>query len=191
MRHIMPRCPMQGTIILPRSGHNGQRHTPHQLPPAFPTRQGGQTICPGQPHKPRMGETHLQFADGINRIARAESGFYVRCHQLMAIHQPRDRLKPLNKRRHTGRCLQRIAGRDHKPHLIQPQRPQRPTGNGQMPFMRRIEGAPQQPDTRAPQVPRSWNSVLAAHPDQVRTCPVPSTSYRKVVSCSTPTGPRA
>jgi hypothetical protein len=56
------------------------------------------------------------------------------------------------ERRHVIQRLERIAGRDHQPDLIQPQMPPRQFGDMAVAGMRRIERTAEQPDPHPPSV---------------------------------------
>ncbi len=66
----------------------------------------------------------------------------------------------LRDRRESGGILERIAGRDEKPDLVQPQPVQGRARDVQVPRMRRIEAAAEQPDARAPPVAEAWECRL-------------------------------
>jgi len=59
----------------------------------------------------------------------------------------------------------------------------------EMAAMGGIEGAAEQPDTAG--APFRECRRQREQRSQGRTCPVPRTTYLKLVSCSAPTGPRA
>src|SRR3546814_5320123 len=62
-----------------------------------------------------------------------------------------------------------------------------------MALMRGVERAAQQPDPRTGRQPAGGTlpGTNGGAGRQGRTCPAPRTTYLNVVSCSTPTGPRA
>lgn len=193
-RHIMARGPVQCRKILPWSGENRHGHGMHQPPPAFPAWQRHQTVSPGQPDKMNVLKTRFQATQRIHGISCPDSGFYIRCDNAPIVHQLPRRLQALRQRGHATPGLERITRRHHQPHLVQPQLHQCPSSYGQVPGMRGVERPPQQADSAPAGVPPGGNAVILGarlRQCQERTCPLPMTSYRKVVSCSTPTGPRA
>ena len=132
------------------------------------------------------------------------------------VHQRPGRCHPFGERGKVGVVLQRIAGRHQQPDGIELQPLQRLQRHQPMPLMRRIEAAAEQPDAHAGAAamrqrrdvdrrrvarPASAGGLaqraMATTREQVadshhgRTWPLPRTRYLKLVSCSTPTGPRA
>src|SRR5205085_9304573 len=84
--------------------------------------------------------------------------------------------------------LQRILRADQPPHKIELQLTQRQFARIEMPAMWRIERTAEQPDAHSR---RQLLRVSDPRRHQGRVCPAPRTTYLNVVSCSTPTGPRA
>src|SRR4030095_9676534 len=89
----------------------------------------------------------------------------------------------LFQRGEAARVLQRIARRQHPPDAVEIEAVPGEQAGGAMRRMRRIERAAEQADARAARVRRQADHGLV--------CPVPRMRYLNVVSCSTPTGPRA
>src|SRR5687767_7617292 len=98
----------------------------------------------------------------------------------------------LGQRAEPARVLQRIARRHQPPQPVELQPFYREQTCAEVGLVRRVERAAKQADAHARRVQRQ---------DEARTrrcaarhgliCPVPCTRYLKLVSCSTPTGPRA
>lgn len=97
---IPPGKPMQGPRILPRTGENRHWYAVHKLPPVFPARQGGQTICTHQPHKPRARKARLQHPHCIHRITCADSAFDIRGNNAPPICQLAGRGQACRQGRH-------------------------------------------------------------------------------------------
>src|SRR5262245_9750325 len=99
------------------------------------------------------------------------------------------------KARQLGWVLQGVARGDQPPHPVELEPPQRFVADRAMGLMRRIERAAEEPDAHAGRCLRRPRALFVLRlffaAAQRRVWPCPRTAYLKIVSCSTPTGPRA
>ncbi len=130
----------------------------------------------------------------LRRIGSAEPGFEgCNFDTGVARNTPRQG-DPLGKRRKLVMLFERIAGRHDPPDLREVEPLHRGLADKPVCAVRGIERAAEKSDPHAvsrgrwPQI-RRRNAVRRDHAGRV--CPSPRTTYLKVVSCSTPTGPRA
>jgi hypothetical protein len=163
----------QRPVVIARTRQNCDRHPAHDAHPIPPPRQLGKIIRPHQPDEADAGKQTLKLAQRIRGVAGAERRLDGRRHDPPSPDLRRTR-QPFGQRRHAPRRLQRVAGRHHQPHLVQPQPVQRHPGHMQMPGMGRVERAAEQADRDPPPVAPSGDGVVLALA-QGRTWPVPVT----------------
>ena len=84
--------------------------------------------------------------------------------------------EPIGDGRHRTIRLERVAGRDQQPDLVEPQRLQRPLGEPRMAFVRRIERAAKDAHGDATMITEARRGALMACRDQGRSWPWPVTS---------------
>lgn len=134
------------TCIITRTRDNRNRNLPGDMPPPFPAMELREIVGAHQPDEAMLGIQARQFGERIGGVAGLEPlldrGDPDR---RMPRHHPR-RCHARPKRRHPRLVLQRIAGRDEPPHLVEPERPQRMERQPPMPAMRRIERAAEKTD---------------------------------------------
>ncbi len=115
------------------------------------------------------GETAFEFAHGVASEARAQARLDIGGDDPPAIGNMLCAGQPFSQRAHAGGRLQRVAGRDHEPELVQSQMPDGLPRDMQMPPVRWIERAAEQSDFQTKPVAETrWF--------QGRTWPVPRTT---------------
>src|ERR1051326_5229789 len=142
-----------------------------------------------KPDKARIWKPPPELGERIGGVAGSEPGLEVGNGDPGMPHQgARTRQAPLEWRHALDR-LQRILRR-HQPQAVVEIEPlQRLEADMKVASMSRIEGAAEEPDPSAGAA-RQRGRQREQWP-QGRTCPLPRTTYLKLVSCSAPTGPRA
>ncbi len=80
------------------------------------------------------------------------------------------------ERRHAVLWLQRVAGGDQQPDLIEPQFLARDLDDMAMPGVRRIERTAEKTDARAAPIAEAGDRIMRERRVQGRTCPVPVTT---------------
>jgi len=168
-------APGQGAVVVARPRQNREWHTAQNLTPAAPARQLLQYVRAGDPNEIDPREPAAQQAQRIDGEAGPEPLFDCARQNAPTIGDAARRREPLRQRRHATLRLQRIAGRNHQPDLVEPKPPQCQLGHMAVAFMRRIERAAQQADPAAPAIAEAWDRVLGERRIQRRTCPVPRT----------------
>src|SRR5262249_31770944 len=136
-------------------------------------------------------------ADGVDGIGAGSGAFEAGNDDPRMAGNLARRGHALAKVRQLARLLERIARTDEPPNLIEPE----PLYGGEADLagalMGWIERAAEETNAhmggrhRHPQVRGGRPSPLASLGAQGRIWPEPCTMYLKLVSCSTPTGPRA
>ena len=133
------------------------------LPPAVPLVELDQVVRPHQPDEAHAGIMATQGADPVGGLARAQPRLDIRDDDARVGQDLPGIGQPAGKRCGTAR-LQRVAGRDQPPDTIQPEAAQGGAGDGDMAFMRGIEGSPKKADRHPGQrngKPRPGQSVMA------------------------------
>src|SRR5579859_401738 len=177
-RHRFPR--------IGRAVENRNRNAAEDAGPAVPARNLGQIVGPHDPHQLRRRETPLHHRQRIGGIAGAPAGLHAGDLDPGMARHCAGAFNPLGLAGHAVGRLQGILRTDQPPQLVELEALQRFQRDMQMPFMGRVERPAQHADPPLAAVaPTIWRKI------QGRTCPVPRTTYLKLVSCSTPTGPRA
>ena len=161
----MRRLSSQRPVVIARTRQNCDRHPTHDAHPIPPPRQLAQIIRPHQPDEPHAREQMPQLAQRIGGVAGAERGLDGRRHDAPSTDHRRTR-QSVSQRRHTARRLQRIAGRDHQPDLVQPQPVQRQSSHMQVSGMGWVERAAEQPHAHTAPVAEARQRV-----GQKRICP--------------------
>ena len=142
-RHRQPRRHPR-----PRPRQHPHRHRPQDIAPAVPAVELHQIV---RPHQPDEGHARIDRPQPLHRVgrgARAQPRLQRGdLHPRVPHHRPRPR-HPVGHRRRLPR-LQRVAGGDQPPDLIQPKPLHRLARDMGMPLMRRIERPAQQADDHA------------------------------------------
>lgn len=146
-----PRQPMRGAsrqrrCSIPRPVENGNRQASNQPRPAPPTRQPGEIVGPHQQNEMNARKTALQGGDGIDCIACAEHLLDIGRDQPRMTGNALGGSQAVGQRRQIRRILQRIAGTDQEPNLIETQPLQGFERQPPMRFMSGIEGPAIKPD---------------------------------------------
>jgi hypothetical protein len=162
-------------MIVAGARQNGEGNMAHNLQPATPARQLLQNVGTHQPDETHTRKLPQQVPQRIDRIACAECGLDCACHDAASVRDGTRGCHALGKRRHPALRLQRVAGRNQQPYLIEPQAPSREVDDVAMPRMRRIERTAEQPDARAAPVTEPRDRLMPKRRVQGRTCPVPIT----------------
>jgi hypothetical protein len=136
-----------------------------------PAGELGKVVRSHDPDESRAGKAAAELGQGVRRPAGAERGFDPRRDQAASVGKARRGGEAFGEGRHVGAALQRIAGRDHEPDLIEPQGAARRLRDVEMAFMRGVEAAAEQADAERPAVAEAGQPVCA----QGRTWPVPTT----------------
>jgi len=137
------------------------------VPPPVKLRQ---IVRAHQPHETPFRIAAQQRSYGVDRVAGAQLTLDRGDPDSRAARQLPGRGDPRAQRRHAGRRLERIAGRDQPPGLVQPQRIQREQSDSPVPAMRRVEATSEQAGHRT-------GTASRARRRQGRSCPVPRTSH--------------
>ncbi len=138
--------------IVSGSGMDGQGEHPRDLPPASPARQFVEQIGAHQPHEARAWKATLQRRDGVAAEAGAKLRLDPGRDDAAAIGDGPRRGEAGCERRHAGARLERVAGRDQKPDLIESQSAAALPGNQAVAGMRGVEGSAQEPNAHPPPV---------------------------------------
>lgn len=155
---------MQRRRIAAGTRHNSKGNLPEKRLPAIPAGQFGKNISPHQPDEAGTRETESERANCIKGISGAERGFNIRGDETTVSRQPFNGSKTGVERRHPLARLERIAGRDHQPDLIETKHVQGTQGNLNMPFMRRIERSSEKTDPQSATVsPERDRVVVRGH----------------------------
>src|SRR5918999_4080783 len=194
LRHPASQSPV--SVGLPVEDRD--RKPLHQLLPGTPARQFQKDVCTHQPYK-SYATTALQASNHLDAVPGAEPLLDVRDDDLRVAGHRLRRGEAVREARHATGSLERILGRDQPPHAVEPQAPEGLDADRAVPRVRRVEGAAEQPDPRLPLAARllAWPQRPVDAGDRSplrhagRIWPLPRTTYLKLVSCSTPTGPRA
>jgi len=133
-----------------------------------PARELAQIIGTHEPDEAHIREAAAQLAHRICGILGAQALLDIGCDDAPSIGDAARLGEALRERGHARARLQRVAGLDHEPELVQPQMDDRLARNMQMPLMRRVEGTAQNAD--ALMVP------MAEMGNQGRICPAPRTT---------------
>lgn len=158
---VHPKCPRGNTGSR---GHTrtGTRQYTHRnaakyVAPAAPFVKLNKVIRPHQPDEMHAGVHRLQRINRIRRCSRAQMRLKIAdlhpriMHHLARLPQPFRHWRRLS-------CLQRIAGADQPPYLIQPHALDRFMGDMDMAFMRRVKRPAQQAHDHA--LACNWKTLL-------------------------------
>lgn len=129
-----------------RSCNYGNRRSFKYLGPALPAWDLQHIIRTHQPNKRGLRKALAQLAQRIRRIAASQMPFNIRHIDARMARGKAGRFHPVFQRRHPRCCFQRILGRDHPPHRIQPQPLQCDQAELQMAVVSGVEGPAQQAD---------------------------------------------
>ena len=141
-------------------------------------RQCGSSVrmsAPISQTKRARGNSPKQAAQRVDGVAGAEHDLDRAGHHATSVGDAARGCQALAERRHAALRLQRIAGRNQQPHLVQPQPPPRDFNDVAMTFMRRIERAAEQADAHAATVAEPRDQLVSVRRVQGRTCPLPIT----------------
>src|SRR6187401_496232 len=163
--------------------HHRDRDQVRDCPPLLPAMEAAQIVRAHDPDEVHPGAPRDQLAHRVVRISRAHLGLDAGHDDAWVVGQFLRRRDALGKRRKPARVLQGIARGDEPPHAIEAEPLHRQQARRAMRGMRRIERAAEQADFQPRRAGRQAYHGLI--------CPVPRMRYLNVVSCSTPTGPRA
>ena len=143
------RLPGEGPPRGAGARHHGDRRCPGDLPPAAPARQLVQVVGAEQQREAGAREAAPEQRQGVGGVARAELRFDAgRDHAAAVGHAP-GRGEARREGRHAAGRLQRVAGRDQEPDLVEAERCQGPLRHVPVPFMGRVEAAAEQADAGA------------------------------------------
>src|SRR5215470_7987154 len=159
------------------------RHHGGDPTPLLPAMEAAQIVGAHDPNKVNAAAARPEIANHIVGVAHADLGLEAGDVDARVMRERARRRDALGKRAQAAGVLERIAWSDHPPDAVEAEPPHRDQAGGPMRLMRRIEGAAEQTDAHARSVGRQNGHGLV--------WPEPRTRYLNVVSCSTPTGPRA
>ena len=134
------------TAIIAGTGDNRNRHEPGHIAPGLPLVELGQVIAAHQPDEAVARIAPLQRPQRIDSKPRAQLALDSRGANRRAAAVRHGGCEPRRQRSHARPGLERIAGRNQPPHLVQPQRAQRGQADLAVTAMRGIEAPPQQAD---------------------------------------------
>ena len=100
-----------------------------EFQPAAPARQLRQDVGAHEPDEAHAREAPQQPAQRVDGVARAEHRLDRGGDHAAAVGDAARGRQALAERRHAAVRLQRIAGRDQQPDLVQPQPPPREVGD--------------------------------------------------------------
>ena len=122
--------------------HHRERKCGGNIPPILPVVETGEIIRPHQPDEVNIRATAQDVRDRLRRIARADSRFQSGDNVPgVMLHQGAACRHPLFQRGQGRDILERVAGGDKPPDLMEPQAPQGRLRHQPMPRMRRVERA--------------------------------------------------
>src|SRR5215470_335863 len=159
------------------------RHHGGDAAPFLPAMKAAQIVGTHDPNKVHARTATHEITDGVVRIAHADLGLEPADVDAGMMRQRARGCHPVGERAQAVGVLERIAWCHQPPDAMQAKPSHRDQAGGPMGLMRRIEGAAEQANPHAARVGRQNAHGLV--------WPEPRTRYLKVVSCSTPTGPRA
>src|SRR5689334_25382611 len=174
---------------------DGDGNTLGESGPTVPAPKDVEIVAAHEPDEFESRKTLLQSLQRVERVVRMKI--------VLEVHDDDPRMTgdqfgvadAIMQRRHSGDRLQGILRSDEPPDVIEPETFQRHFADMAMTFVGGVERAAEETDPQARRDrPRRSDPVgtLTMRPGlHSRTCPVPRTTYLNVVSCSTPTGPRA
>jgi len=141
------RARRSGRAIIAGAGKDGNRHQPGDSSPIPPVMKFRHSVGA---HQPDEAEARIAATDALERVdgeARAFEGLEgAGPDRRPASHRP-GRGEPSRERRHVLRlCLERVAGRDQPPHLVEPELVERGEAHPPVAAMRRVERAAEQAD---------------------------------------------
>src|SRR5262245_12641644 len=163
--------------------HYRHRHQGCDTAPFLPAMKAAQIVGTHDPNKVHARTATHKIADRIVRIAHADLGLETADVDGRMIRQGAGGRHSAGKRAQAPGVLEWIARRHQPPDAMQAKPSHRDQAGSAMGLMRRIESAAEQTNPHAARVGRQNAHGLV--------WPEPRTRYLKVVSCSTPTGPRA
>src|SRR5215510_7654668 len=161
------------------------RHRHHGGDPAplLPAMKAAQIVGTHDPNKMHAAAARQKIANHIVGVVDADISFETSDIDARVMRQRARRCDALGERTQAAGVLERVARSDHPPDSVESESAHRDQAGGTMRLVRRIEGAAEQTDAHAGSVWRQNGHGLV--------WPEPRTRYLNVVSCSTPTGPRA
>src|SRR5262245_13644679 len=202
-----------GTGIEARSEaiDHGDRHRGGDPAPFLPAREAAQIVGAHDPDETHARTMAAQIGDGLVGVARADLCLEAGDLDARMARQRLGRDDAFRQRGEPARILERVARGHQPPDPVETEAFHRQQAGGEMGFVRRIEGAAEQPDAHAWGMRRQGGArrlalvrgrrllrafrgkraVLAQGERHGLICPEPRTRYLKLVNCSTPTGPRA
>src|SRR5712691_52223 len=159
------------------------RHHGGDAAPFLPTMEAAQIVGTHDPNKVHARTATHEIADRVVSVAHADLSLEPADVDAGMMRQRAGGRHSIGKRAQAARILERIAWRHQPPDAVQAKPSHGDQAGGAMGLMRRIEGAAEQANPHARSVGRQNGHGLV--------WPEPRTRYLNVVSCSTPTGPRA
>ena len=138
-----------GSRIITGPANHRNRHFAGQAPPITPFVKIWQGVASKQPNVTVLRVATLEPSHAVNREAGSLPLFEVTDADARTAGHPSGRREPGSERCHIVRAfLERIAGRDQPPHLVEPERPHRCQTDVPVPGVGRIEGSAEQADAR-------------------------------------------
>jgi len=176
MAQTMRRPAGEGRHIMLRTRQNAQSRFGHDPVPMLPAGEMLEIVRAHQPNKIDTRKKPMQARERRPGMARTDRPLDPCGQDAAAIGDAARARQTIGEGRHAARGLQRIAGRDHEPDLIEPEAPTGKARDMAVPVMRRIEGATEHADTHAPPI-ASARQRVGRHRHrslrQSRTWPVP------------------
>jgi len=140
---------------LPWAGEHQHGHGMHDPPPARPAGQLREVVRAHQPDEMRGRKAAFEHMHRVRRVARAQMRLDIRGDDPPPIGYALRGGQTRGQRRHAGGGLQRVAGRDHEPELVQAEMRHRLAGDVQMPLMCRVERPAEQPHPQTVAMPEA------------------------------------
>ena len=162
------------------------RHGGEDPVPAVPEVNARQIVGAHQPDESRRRRPAPQVTQGVAGVRGPQACLEPRDANARLAGQAACRGQTLPVGQQVRRRLERVARRYQPPHLVQSQPRQGPARDEEVALMGGVEGTAEQTD-RAAAGMRQQREIRR----QGRVWPLPRTTYLKVVSCSSATGPRA
>ncbi len=153
----MGGVPGERAVIVGGTGQNGKWHGGDKITPAPPARQLFQIIRAHQPDEAGAGEAAAEFSQCVDGEAGAQRRLDVGGDDAAAIGDGMRGSEAFGQRGHAAAGLERIAGGDEQPDLVQAQMLAREGRDMQMAIMGGVVGAAEQADAAAAAVAVGWD----------------------------------
>src|SRR5262249_18436602 len=160
-----------------------------EIGPAPPALEDLQIVAAHQPDETKLGEAALQRAQRVDGIMRTQRALDVHHDDARMAREILGLPHAVLERQEPCPALERVLRRHQPPYIVEAQPLERDLADIDVAVMGGIERAAEQPDAQARRHRSGRLEPMSggARRSQGLTCPVPRTTYLKVVSCSMPT----